>query len=168
MKRLLVLALLAGTAAAPEPDTFRLDNYNAPVPDTLRGATVLHTKELIAFIAAKHPVLIDVLPAPHRPEGMAPTSPWLPLPHRDIPHSFWLPDTGRGDISPALQATFEARLKSLTAANPDRALVFYCRANCWMSWNAAKRAVQLGYHNVIWYPDGVEGWQNAGQPLSLP
>jgi rhodanese-related sulfurtransferase len=35
-----------------------------------------------------------------------------------------------------------------------------------MSWNAARRAVQLGHKNVVWYPDGVEGWQQAHQPLA--
>jgi PQQ-dependent catabolism-associated CXXCW motif protein len=165
-RALLALALMAGEAAAPEPPTFRLDNYNAPVPETLSGATVLHTQALISFIAAEHPVLIDVLPAPRRPAGMAPTALWLPLPHEDIPHSIWLPDTGRGEISPALEATFAEKLKSLTGSDPNRAVVFYCRANCWMSWNAAKRAVQLGYHHVVWYPDGVEGWQKSGHPLA--
>jgi rhodanese-related sulfurtransferase len=34
-----------------------------------------------------------------------------------------------------------------------------------MSWNAAKRAIGLGYRNVIWYPDGTDGWAAAGLPL---
>jgi PQQ-dependent catabolism-associated CXXCW motif protein len=37
-------------------------------------------------------------------------------------------------------------------------LVFYCQADCWMSWNAAKRALSLGYSNVAWYPEGTDGW----------
>ena len=45
-------------------------------------------------------------------------------------------------------------------------MVFYCDANCWMSWNAAKRAMEeLGYSRVYWYPEGVQGWKRAGQPL---
>jgi rhodanese-related sulfurtransferase len=35
-----------------------------------------------------------------------------------------------------------------------------------MSWNAAKRAVALGYSNIIWYPDGTDGWEKAGLPLT--
>jgi rhodanese-related sulfurtransferase len=35
-----------------------------------------------------------------------------------------------------------------------------------MSWNAAKRAVSLGYTAVAWYPDGTDGWREAGLPLS--
>ncbi len=34
-----------------------------------------------------------------------------------------------------------------------------------MSWNAAKRALALGYQNVAWYPDGTDGWHEAGLPL---
>jgi coenzyme PQQ precursor peptide PqqA len=34
-----------------------------------------------------------------------------------------------------------------------------------MSWNAAKRALALGYRNVVWYPEGSDGWAAAGLPL---
>ena len=34
-----------------------------------------------------------------------------------------------------------------------------------MSWNAAKRAVALGYSAVNWYPEGVDGWAAAGGKL---
>ncbi len=164
--RLLALALLAGMAAVPEPPGFRLNEYNAPVPDSLRGATVLHGGALPAFIATAHPVLIDVLPAPRRPDGMAAGMPWLPLPHQNIPGSVWLPDVGRGEIDTTLAAFFAARLAALTARDFAKPLVFYCRASCWMSWNAAKRAFSLGYTRVIWYPDGVEGWQQTGRKLT--
>jgi len=38
-------------------------------------------------------------------------------------------------------------------------------ADCWMSWNAGKRALSLGYVHVLWYPDGTDGWAAAGYPL---
>jgi hypothetical protein len=34
-----------------------------------------------------------------------------------------------------------------------------------MSWNAAKRALALGYKNVAWYPEGTDGWAAAALPL---
>jgi rhodanese-related sulfurtransferase len=35
-----------------------------------------------------------------------------------------------------------------------------------MGYNAAKRAMrELGYSNVYWYPEGVQGWQSAGLEL---
>jgi PQQ-dependent catabolism-associated CXXCW motif protein len=44
-------------------------------------------------------------------------------------------------------------------------MVFYCKPDCWMSWNAARRALSLGYTRVDWYPDGAAGWKQAGYPL---
>ena len=35
-----------------------------------------------------------------------------------------------------------------------------------MSWNAAKRAISYGYSNVHWYPEGTDGWAEAGLPLA--
>jgi rhodanese-related sulfurtransferase len=34
-----------------------------------------------------------------------------------------------------------------------------------MSWNAAKRALTMGYHKVAWFPDGTDGWEARGLPL---
>jgi rhodanese-related sulfurtransferase len=34
-----------------------------------------------------------------------------------------------------------------------------------MSWNAAKRALTLGYSDVAWYPEGTDGWTKASLPL---
>jgi len=40
--------------------------------------------------------------------------------------------------------------------------VNYCHRNCWLSWNAAKRAISYGYRNVFWFPDGMEGGAPPG------
>ena len=42
----------------------------------------------------------------------------------------------------------------------------YCQADCWMSWNAAKRLLSYGYSNVAWYPEGTDGWERAGLPIA--
>ncbi len=89
----------------------------------------------------------------------------MPIAHQDIAGSIWLADVGRGALAPAVEARFRADLARLSGGNRSADLVFYCLSQCWMSWNAAKRAVQLGYGNVIWYPDGADGWQAAGLPL---
>jgi rhodanese-related sulfurtransferase len=34
-----------------------------------------------------------------------------------------------------------------------------------MSWNAAKRALEIGYRNVLWFRDGTDAWQELGYPL---
>ena len=37
-------------------------------------------------------------------------------------------------------------------------VLFFCLQDCWMSWNAAKRALGLGYETVYWLPEGTDGW----------
>ena len=51
------------------------------------------------------------------------------------------------------------------AGDPDRPVVIFCRSDCWMSWNAARRAVEWGFDPVIWFPGGTDAWEQAGQPL---
>ncbi|HWK46308.1 MAG TPA: PQQ-dependent catabolism-associated CXXCW motif protein [Stellaceae bacterium] len=153
-------------ATVPEPSGYRLDDYRAPVPATVEGGTVIHTKGLQALIGRRHVVLIDVLPAPRRPEGMRPDQPWLPVPRRDIPGSLWLPDVGRGALAPELARWFQESLARATAEDKNRILVFYCLSQCWMSWNATKRAARWGYRHVYWYPDGSDGWAKAGLPVA--
>jgi rhodanese-related sulfurtransferase len=44
-------------------------------------------------------------------------------------------------------------------------LVFFCVADCWMSWNTVQRVRGYGYTQVYWYKDGTDGWAEAGLPL---
>lgn len=144
---------------------YRLDNYNAPVPDSLPGGQTMHTGELYTFASMTQVVLIDVLPAQRRPPAMQPGMPWMPTAHHNLAGSIWLPEIGRGVVSPDMDAWFERELQKSTAGNRAMPVVFYCRADCWMSWNAARRAIEHGWTRVIWYPDGPEVWAAAGLPL---
>jgi PQQ-dependent catabolism-associated CXXCW motif protein len=171
MIKAFLLALLIGftgsaEAGVPEPEGYRLDDYRAPVPATVAGGNVIHTRRLKALLGRGGPVLVDVLPAPRRPEAMRADQPWMPVPRRDIPGSLWLPDVGRGELAPDLEHWFQDSLARATAENKSRPLVFYCLSRCWMSWNAAKRAARWGYRRVYWYPDGSDGWESAGLPLA--
>jgi len=156
------LALLLG-AAVPEPDGYYLGPPNGPVPATLSGARVIDADHLAALITEAAPVLVDVANAPRRPPGQPPGSPWLPLPHHDIPGSLWIPGAGNGAVSPAEEAFLQHRLAQATAGDRRRPVVFYCHARCWLSWNAAKRAVAAGYRQVYWFPGGIEAWQQSGR-----
>ena len=149
----------------PEPAGFRTQAYRAPVPATLRGATTVGTAELQALLEAEAPILIDVLPAPRPPADRAGVRLWRPTPRANIPGSVWLPNVGYGELSAEFETYFEDNLARLTAGDRSRRLVIYCQADCWMSWNAAKRASQIGYDNVVWYPEGTDGWAAAGLPL---
>jgi PQQ-dependent catabolism-associated CXXCW motif protein len=92
---------------------------------------------------------------------------WQEKPRQDIPGSVWLPDTGYGALAPVMEHYFEHGLEQASSGKRDRLIVFYCQANCWMSWNAAKRAIAMGYTHVAWYPDGTDGWTAAQLPLEL-
>jgi len=166
----LLLGLLVTAAAAgapPEPSGYRMDEYVAPTPSTLAGATVLDTDQAHLLWEQHQTVFIDVLPRPPRPAGLPASSIWRPTPRYDVPGSTWLPDTGYGALAPVMAAYFEQGLESVTAGGRAHSLVFYCKADCWMSWNAAKRAMTLGYTRVSWYPEGVDGWVAHGLPTEM-
>ena len=149
-----------------EPAGYRMAEYRAPVPATLAGATVVDTEGLQQLLATGQPILIDVLPAPRAPKDRPADRLWRPTPHTNIPGSVWLANVGYGELSAEFESYFRDHLARLTADDPGRPLVFYCQADCWMSWNAAKRALAYGYRNVVWYPPGTDGWQAAGLALA--
>lgn len=166
-----MLCLVAQTGGAasqqspPEPSGYRLDKYRAPTPASLHGATVLSTAAAQSLWQARQAVFVDVLPRPPRPAGLPPGTIWRAKPRADVPGSTWLPDTGYGLLAPVMEDYFERGLQAVTAGDRNRTIVFYCQRDCWMSWNAAKRALALGYTHVDWYPDGTDGWEAAGLPL---
>jgi PQQ-dependent catabolism-associated CXXCW motif protein len=168
--RLLVfgLALLASVSAharPPEPEGYRMEDYRAPTPETVAGAAAIDTDAAHKLWESGGAVWIDVLPAPHRPANLPQSAVWMPLPHRDIPGSLWLPDVGRGALSPELEGYFRDHLEAATKGRRDAPVVFYCLADCWMSWNAAKRAAGWGYTQIYWYRDGTNGWEAAKLPM---
>jgi PQQ-dependent catabolism-associated CXXCW motif protein len=108
---------------------------------------------------------VDVLPRPPRPKTLPEGTIWHDKPRLDIPGSIWLPDTGYGELAPSMADYFASGLRKASGGDSSRLLVLYCLTDCWMSWNAAKRALALGYSNVAWYRDGTDGWSAAGLPL---
>ena len=75
----------------------------------------------------------------------------------------WWPEIGRGALLETVTARLRQRLDEVTQGDPARLVVFYCLADCWMSWNAARRAAAMGFH-AGWFPEGVDGWKAAGLP----
>ncbi|MDB5635828.1 MAG: rhodanese, partial [Bradyrhizobium sp.] len=82
------------------------------------------------------------------------------------PGSIWLPDTGYGTLAAATEDYLRDGLARASGGNKAKQLVIYCQADCWMSWNAAKRVLSYGYSNVAWYPEGTDGWQWANLPVA--
>jgi rhodanese-related sulfurtransferase len=58
-----------------------------------------------------------------------------------------------------------AQMLRAAAPDLDKPVVFYCgNSESWLSVNAAMRARQLGYTQVIWYRGGFKAWTQAGLP----
>lgn len=162
-------ALLASRAPAqvPEPEGYWTGPINSPVPATLTGGRVVDAAEVARLIEEEPPFVIDVSNMPKRPEGMSADAPWLPLPHQAIPGAAWIPNVGEPVINENLDEFFRTQLVQGTDEDYDRVVIVYCHELCWLSWNAAKRAISYGYRNVHWFPDGIEGWQAAGYKTEI-
>lgn len=161
-----LLCLFVGYTCADTPlfsaEGYRLSLYRSPTPDQLPGATIVDTQALQTLLRqTPAPVLVDV----YRRQ-------WLQgrfiedQPHANVPGSHWLANTGDGDLTPEWQGYFVRHLYKYTHGDVSRPLVFYCRADCWLSWNAVKRAANLGYTSVYWYRDGLDAWEAANLPVT--
>ncbi len=55
----------------------------------------------------------------------------------------------------------------LLPANKDATLVFYCKNTwCMASHAGARFAREQGYKNSFVYPEGIDGWMEANQPVA--
>ena len=171
--RLLVVAPISCASAEfvlaacvePEPQDYRMSQYRSATPCTLKGGTVVTVEEVQSLHNQEGALLIDVLPAPRRPKNFPADSIWLPKSRWNIPGSVWLANAGLGVLPVEEERHFREHLARLTNGDKSRKLVLYCLANCWMSWNAAKRAIEWGYSAVYWFPEGTNGWTLEGLAL---
>jgi PQQ-dependent catabolism-associated CXXCW motif protein len=159
------LAAQARAAEISEPEGYRLEDYRAPTPLTLRGAKAIGTEEAERIWRSRSATFVDVLPRPPRPRNLPEATLWRDKPRPNIPGSIWLPDTGYGELAPSMADYFAKGLEKVTHGDHARRLVVYCLTDCWMSWNAAKRALALGYADVAWYREGTDGWSAALLPM---
>ncbi len=145
-------------ADVKQPEGYRMEFYDSEVPAALDGAstiTAVGTKRLQESYGA---VVIDVIPQHRRPSELPENQIWIPVEHEGVPGAIWLPDTGYGALSDITEEYFNHHLEAATNGKKDHAIVFYCRSDCWMSWNAAKRALTYGYTNVYWFNGGTDDW----------
>lgn len=135
-------------------DTLRRPPFHAPTPLHIPGAKLVTTLELRALLARTNaPLLIDVLSE----QG-----------HKTLAGALWLSGAGQGTnfIDPA-QVVLMQVLERLTRGDRNKPVVFFCaNAQCWLSYNAALRAVAAGYTHVYWYRGGIEAWMAAGLPTA--
>ena len=137
------------------PPTARLRTvgYHSPTPLKIPGGRVVATPELKAMMERKpRPYLIDVLGG-----GI----------HRTLAGAFWMSGAGAGDMSKEEERRFAQAVANFAGGDKARPLVFFCvDAECWLSYNAALRAIALGYTNVTWYRGGIAAWSTAELPMA--
>src|SRR5262249_51724390 len=138
---LLLARAVACAQEIAEPPGYRTGDYRSPVPATLAGARVLTTTDAEALWEGGQAVVVDVLPHAPPPPTLPAGTIWRDKPRMNIPGSVWLPDTGYGELAAVTEDYLRKGLARATAGNPAKQLVIYCLRDCWMSWNAAKRAL---------------------------
>ncbi len=148
-----------------EPDGYRGDPYKAPVPATLRGAMTIDDATAHALWWSGRVPFVDVMPVPVRPPDLPEGTIWRDPPRQSIQGATWLANMGYQGLDPASLDEFLAGLAFVSKGDKAAPLVFFCMSNCWMSWNAGKRAMEHGYTHVFWYPGGADGWAAEGWPL---
>ena len=158
----LMLALCLAAPAGADEDvdygvppvaTLRVADLSAPTPREVPGAKTIRTGALRESLQTEpQPLLFDVLGGDV---------------HQSLPGAIWLPGAGRGlSFTDSVQARLAQTLKAMTKGDRKRPLVFFCQGpQCWLSYNAALRAVALGYEAVYWYRGGIEAWLAAGGDL---
>ncbi|MFB1010041.1 MAG: rhodanese-like domain-containing protein [Thiopseudomonas sp.] len=166
-----VLALVAGllcSQASQADDLFtdegyRATRYRSPTPLTHDYAQTLEPAGLLELQQQQpQPLLVDAY-----------GNPWLhgrftlQAEHRNIPGSLWLANCGEGVLSSEWEAYCRTALDKATDGNYAHPLVFYCRSDCWLGWNAARRAAGWGYTRLYWLRDGIDAWEAAGYELEL-
>jgi PQQ-dependent catabolism-associated CXXCW motif protein len=149
-----------------DPETgYRIGRQRAPTPEDIPPpARLVGSVEAAALIAAGALVLDVYGAAQSRFDELDGT--WLVSePRLSLPGALWLPETGRGQLDPVMQAYLADNLAAAMGGDLDRPIVVFCIADCWMSWNAAQRISAMGYSAVHWYRLGTDGWLDEGWTL---
>jgi PQQ-dependent catabolism-associated CXXCW motif protein len=136
---------LTDWGVAPQSDL--QTNVGSPTPLVIPGGRRVVTAEVLRLVNTDA-ILIDVLRDSEQ---------------HTLPGSIYIPGAGDGgNFRDRIQRRFAQVLSQLTSQDANRQLVFFCQgAQCWESYNAALRAMQLGYRNVYWYRGGIQSWAAA-------
>lgn len=144
---------------------YRLTHYRGIVAQAPEGVERIDTARAKVLWRAGA-VFVDVNPAAGAVRDDA-TGRWtLAEPHHSIPGAYWLPETGRGALSPEIETYLVRRVRKFVARNLYRPIVVFCQADCWMSWNAALRLHRAGIRRIVWFADGLDGWRGAKLPVT--
>ena len=129
------------------------DKTHGPTPSKIPGGLVVTTGALQKMLSDRQSglVVLDVYGAPQM----------LP----NAVHA--MPASQGGSFNDETQKGYGQFLQQITGGDKNRPIVTYCAGvQCWLSYNAALRAIKLGYSNVLWYRGGLEAWTQAGLPTT--
>ena len=160
-------ALLAALPQpAPEHSQAERDEPGTFTPSSLRTGhhvTGMTPKALEGIQSWDTATLVQALKQNERPVVID-TAAFGPV----IPGALNLINSGLAFEDPKQESAYAERFRDMllaAAPNLNQAVVFYCASSeCWLSVNAAMRARQLGYSQVIWYRGGTQAWTQAGLP----
>ncbi|MQX38229.1 rhodanese-like domain-containing protein [Roseospira navarrensis] len=128
---------------------------HGPTPASIPGGQLITTLDLVSLVQGQQTpyLLFDVLGANEMLPGAIPA----------------VQASQPGQFGDQISQQMGAFLQQATQGNRQVPLIFYCASrDCWMSYNAALRAINLGYGNVLWYRGGLEAWKQAGGPTMPP
>ncbi len=143
---------------------YRTAAFRAPVDRDPAPATAISLAQA-RRLAPDAALFIDVLPAEGAHRDGASGAWTLASPHDTIPGALWYPETGRAPPDPLLWQALTTQVAAFRRQHPAAPIVLFCRADCWMSWNAARRLALGGVAGVRWLAEGIEGWHDAGGGL---
>jgi rhodanese-related sulfurtransferase len=130
----------------------RIGSYDAPTPEKIDEVKEINTKEVVKMLVGKNNVaFVDLVCG-----------------DSTIPTARCIFGGGLASNEAAVDSGIEKHLMSiLQAISPDKLtpIAFFCASSqCWLSANAAYRAVKAGY-KVFWYRGGLRAWESKGLPL---
>lgn len=134
----------------PAQSSLKNGDLGGPTPTSIPGGRVITTPELLQLLNNPNSgvIVFDVLGGNQR----------LPNAVDAVAAS------AGGTFSDRTQRGFERQLEGLTSGRKDAPMVFYCSSiYCWMSYNAALRAINAGYSQVYWYRGGLQAWDHMAQ-----
>ena len=149
-----------------DPKTgLRTAYYRARLPNSVPGGKRIDVDQAYAHYQNKSALFVDVMA--HTGTGPDPIDGhWrLATPRKNIPGSVWLADVGTGTLSNEMLNYYRSNLARITNNDKTKPLIIYCTADCWMAWNAVRRAAKWGYKNLLWFPQGSDEWKTKGYPL---
>lgn len=172
---LLAAPALAQAGGGPfDAAGYRAMAFRAPVDRDPAPARQMPLARARALDPVHGALFLDVLPAEGAKRDPA-TGQWtLAQPHETIEGAEWFPETGRSPPEPVLWAALRARVSAFRQGHRRAPVVVFCRADCWMSWNVARRLALSGIGEVYWLAEGIEGWHEmdgtlvAARPVPVP